>query len=103
MDYLNGFIDNLGNKYTSILLSFMIGYVIGVSSLGNRNAWLGILIGVLFAVTAGIINSFLEIVMPHQFMVNLNTKFLFTLILLIVFFIVISSKKNLNNVTASLR
>lgn len=82
-DYISGFINNLGNEYTPVLLAFILGYIVGekLGGVGMR-----ILVGLLFAVVTLLIVSFIDNVMPATINIPLNVKVIFVLILLVALF-----------------
>ena len=90
MDYFNGLIENLSNKYTAILVSFLIGYVVGVSNFKNNSVLLSLLLGIVFAILAGLTNTFIEQVLTPTIMITLKVQLVFTLLLLITFFLLIT-------------
>lgn len=91
MNYLSDFWVNLGNQNTTIIIGFLTGYVIGISKLSNNSSMVGIVFGLLFAVFVGMISSFIGFVLPAEITVTLNLKSMFTIVLLVVFFVMVSS------------
>lgn len=91
MNYVTGFLDNLSNTYTTVLIAFLLGYMVGLTKLSDSKTFYSILIGIMFAVIAGIIISFIEIVMPQNITIVISTKLLFTIMLIIAFVSLIPS------------
>ena len=91
MNYVTGFLDNLSNTYTTVLIAFLLGYMVGLTKLSDNRTLYSILIGIMFAVIAGIIISFIEIVMPQNITIVISTKLLFTIMLIIAFVALIPS------------
>jgi hypothetical protein len=96
MDYIGEFYNNLGNKNTAILIAFLTGFTIGVLKFGGSSAMMGFLIGLVFAVIAGLITGFIHVVLPDTVNVPVRIKPLFTVCLLILFFFVITSSPTLD-------
>ena len=102
MNYFNGLLNNLSNGYTSVMIGFLIGYIIGVAKLGRNSVMLGLLVGFLFAVICGLVNSFIETVLPNNVTISVNVKFIFTLLLIFLFFFVVSSTHHMDRIMAQL-
>lgn len=82
-DYISGFINNLGNEYTPVLLAFMLGYIFGgkIGGIGMR-----ILVGLLFSIITLLIVSFIDNVVPTTITIPFNVKVIFVLALLVALF-----------------
>lgn len=81
---MNDFFSNLGNKNTTILLGFLNGFIIGTMKLGKSSVLLGLLVGILFAVITGLMNGFIDVVLPHELTIKIGMQTLFTVIMLII-------------------
>lgn len=91
MEYLKEFYLSLGNKYTVLLIAFLTGFVLGATRFPKASLIIGLLIGIIFAVAAGLIWAFLNKMYPKNINVSLDLAPLITVVLLIIFFVVISS------------
>jgi len=100
MNYFNGFLQNLSSGYTTMLISFLIGYIIGVTKVGNNSVLLGLLIGIIFAIFSGLTNSFIDTVLPNNVTISVNVKFIYAILLILLFFFVVSSAFNLDRMIA---
>lgn len=90
MNYISDFWVNLGSPTTTVIIGFLTGYVIGISKLSNNSALIGLVFGLLMAVLVGMLSSFIGYVLPQQITVSINLRSMFTLVLLIVFFVMVS-------------
>ena len=90
MNSLTDFWVNLGSMTTTVIIGFLTGYVIGISKLSNGSALVGLVFGLLMAVLVGMVSSFIGYVLPQQITVTINLRSMFTLVLLIVFFVMVS-------------
>lgn len=94
MGFFREFFDNLGNKHTTILIGFLNGFIIGTMKLGKFNVLLGLLVGIMFAVFTGLMNGFIEVVMPPELTIKISMQSLFTLILIVILIaLVVSSSR----------
>ena len=95
MDFLGEFWSNLGNRNTAMIIGFLTGYVIGVSKLSKNNRLIGVVFGLVLAITVGLINSFIDFLFPEEinFTISVKSVFkvIFTLVLLGVFFFFVSA------------
>ena len=89
--YVHEFWLNLGNRNTSMIIGFLTGYVIGISKLSKGSSLVGLVFGLLLSVFVGIISGFIDFVLPEEITVIINLKSMFTMILLVVFFVMASS------------
>jgi predicted PurR-regulated permease PerM len=92
MEYVTEFYESLGNRYTVLLIAFITGFAIGVNKFVGSSLLMGLLIGVIFAVAAGLIWAFLNKMYPKNINVSLNLAPLVTIVLLILFFFVVATE-----------
>jgi hypothetical protein len=103
MNAVIGFWENLGNQYTSALISFLTGFMIGQAGFsGAKSIILGLVVGIMFAVVSMLFSAFLDTVFPQSFTVTVNIKSFFTIMLIIIFFIVVASSPNFTKMVATL-
>ena len=95
MEYLKQFYENLGNIYTSSLVAFLTGFVIGVTRFGELNILFGIIIGIIFAIIASLFLWMLYKFIPQNINFSMNVRPWFTILLLIFFFIVVTSSPSI--------
>ena len=95
MNFLSEFGANLGNRNTAMIIGFLTGYVVGVSKLSKNSALIGIVFGLVLAITVGLINSFIDFLFPEEITISISLKSVFkavfTIVLLAVFFFMVSS------------
>lgn len=96
MEFVKGFFDNLGNKHTTILIGFLNGFIIGTMKLGKYNVLLGLLVGILFAVFTGLMNGFIEVVLPKELTITVGMQALFTVILIVILVALVSTTSRLD-------
>jgi hypothetical protein len=90
MNYLAEFYENLGNKYTVLVVAFLTGFAIGATRLGS-NMLIGLIVGLVFAITAGLAVVIIDKLLPKSINVPLLIAPLVTVCILIVFFIVMAT------------
>ncbi|QKF94505.1 hypothetical protein QKU48_gp1047 [Fadolivirus algeromassiliense] len=100
MGFFKEFFDNLGNKHTTILIGFLNGFIIGTMKLGRFNVLLGLLVGMMFAVFTGLMNGFIDIVLPQELTIKISMQSLFTLILIIILIVLVTSSVRFDSVLA---
>ena len=97
MDLINGFLDNLGSKYTAALVAFLTGFIIGQASFLNKlSIIMGLFVGVIFMVVSFLFSTFLETVFADNLTITINIRTVFTVALLALFFYVVVSAPSLN-------
>lgn len=90
MNYLTEFYENLGNKYTVLIVAFLTGFAIGATRLGS-NMLIGLIVGLVFAVTAGLTVMIINKILPISINVPILIAPLVTIFILIIFFIVMAT------------
>lgn len=100
MQYITDFYESLGNKYTVLLIAFITGFVIGASRIVGSSVLIGLLVGVVFAVAAGLLVAVLDNINTKNITINIDLAPLITIVLLIILFYVITSQ-GLNNIFAN--
>lgn len=104
MEFLSGFWENLSSKYTSALVAFLTGFVIGQASFMNKlSLIMGIFVGIVFMVVSLLFSTFLETFLSDKLTITINLKTIFTICLLILFFYVVISAPSLNKFIYNIR
>lgn len=104
MDLLTGFWENLGNKYTSALIAFLTGFVIGQASfVSNFSVVMGLFVGGVFMIVSLLFSTFLETFLADSLTITINLKSIFTIVLLVLFFYVVISAPSLNKFLYNVR
>jgi len=101
MEYLQGFWNNLGNKYTSALISFLTGFIIGQSLFTNRNILMGIFIGLVFLTVSLLISYLFETFTSENITLTINLNSVFTIILLALFFYIVITLPNVSQLLST--
>ena len=104
MELLSGFWENLSNKYTSALIAFLTGFIIGQASFMNKLSFImGMFVGTVFMVVSLLFSTFLETFLADSLTITINLKTVFTIFLLILFFYVVVSAPSLNQFIYNIR
>ena len=99
MDFIKGFWDNLGNKYTTVLLAFLNGFAVGLK-FGRFSVLIGFLIGMIFAVFTSLLVGFFDTVIPQSITITINMRVLMTLTLIATLIFIVKSSMNFDNILA---
>ena len=97
MELLSGFWENLSNKYTSALIAFLTGFIIGQASFMNKlSLIMGLFVGIVFMIVSLLFSTFLETFFSGDLTITISLKTIFTICLLVLFFYVVISAPSLN-------
>lgn len=101
MEYLQGFWDNLSNKYTSSLIAFLTGFIIGQNLSTTKNILMGVFIGIVFAIVSLLVSYVAETYLPQNITLTVNMNSILTILLLALFFYVIVTLPNVSQLIST--